>query len=72
MVALFCGATSIRDVIALPEGTERPEPDGQGPNPVTAKQLKELHSQTVILEEGGAQPNATPDRHRTGDSNKAP
>jgi aspartyl-tRNA synthetase len=43
MVALLCGTTSIRDVIAFPK-TQK----AQSPTPVTAKQLRDLHIQTVL------------------------
>ncbi len=48
MVALLCGTTSIRDVIAFPKTQKAQDLMTQSPTPVTAKQLKELHIQTVI------------------------
>jgi aspartyl-tRNA synthetase len=48
MVALLCGTTSIRDVIAFPKTQRGQDLMAQSPTPVTAKQLKELHIQTVI------------------------
>jgi aspartyl-tRNA synthetase len=48
MVALLCGTTSIRDVIAFPKTQKGQDLMAQSPTPVTAKQLKELHIQTVI------------------------
>ena len=48
MVALLCGTTSIRDVIAFPKTQKAQDLMAQSPTPVTAKQLKELHIQTVI------------------------
>ena len=50
MVALLCGTTSIRDVIAFPKTQRCQDLMAQSPTPVTAKQLKELHIQTVIHE----------------------
>ena len=50
LVALLCGTTSIRDVIAFPKTQKGQDLMAQGPTPVTAKQLKELHIQTVIPE----------------------
>ena len=43
MVALLCGTTSIRDVIAFPKTQKGQDLMAQSPTPVTAKQLKELH-----------------------------
>lgn len=48
--ALLCGTTSIRDVIAFPKTQKGQDLMAQSPTPVTAKQLKELHIQTVIPE----------------------
>lgn len=48
MVALLCGTTSIRDVIAFPKTQKGQDLMAQSPTPVTAKQLKELHIQTVV------------------------
>ncbi len=48
MVALLCGTTSIRDVIAFPKTQKGQDLMAQSPTLVTAKQLKELHIQTVI------------------------
>jgi aspartyl-tRNA synthetase len=50
MVALLCGTTSIRDVIAFPKTQKGQDLMAQSPTPVTARQLKELHIQTVIPE----------------------
>ncbi|HWA86679.1 MAG TPA: aspartate--tRNA ligase [Opitutus sp.] len=50
MVALLCGTTSIRDVIAFPKTQKGQDLMAQSPTPVTAKQLKDLHIQTVMLE----------------------
>lgn len=50
MVALLCGTTSIRDVIAFPKTQKGQDLMAQSPTPVTAKQLKDLHIQTVIPE----------------------
>jgi aspartyl-tRNA synthetase len=50
MVALLCGTTSIRDVIAFPKTQKGQDLMAQSPTPVTAKQLKELHIATVIPE----------------------
>jgi aspartyl-tRNA synthetase len=51
MVALLCGTTSIRDVIAFPKTQKGQDLMAQSPTPVTAKQLKELHIQTVVPQE---------------------
>jgi len=48
MVALLCGTTSIRDVIAFPKTQKGQDLMAQSPTPVTARQLKELHIQTDI------------------------
>ncbi|MCF3652251.1 aspartate--tRNA ligase [Synoicihabitans lomoniglobus] len=50
MVALLCGTTSIRDVIAFPKTQRGQDLMAQSPTPVTARQLKELHIQTVVPE----------------------
>ncbi len=50
MVALLCGTTSIRDVIAFPKTQKGQDLMAQSPTAVTAKQLKELHIQTVMPE----------------------
>jgi aspartyl-tRNA synthetase len=47
MVALLCGTTSIRDVIAFPKTQKAQCLMTQSPTPVTAKQLRDLHIQTV-------------------------
>ena len=49
MVALLCGTTSIRDVIAFPKTQKAQDLMAQSPTPVTAKQLKDLH---IKIEEG--------------------
>jgi len=48
LVALLCGTTSIRDVIAFPKTQKGQCLMTQSPTPVTAKQLKELHIQPVL------------------------
>ena len=48
IVALLCGTTSIRDVIAFPKTQKAQDLMAQSPTPVTAKQLKELHISTVV------------------------
>lgn len=50
MVALLCGTTSIRDVIAFPKTQKGQDLMAQSPTPVTARQLKELHIATVMPE----------------------
>ncbi|GAB5561169.1 MAG: aspartate--tRNA ligase [Synoicihabitans sp.] len=50
IVALLCGTTSIRDVIAFPKTQKGQDLMAQSPTPVTAKQLKELHIQTDVPE----------------------
>jgi aspartyl-tRNA synthetase len=50
MVALLCGTTSIRDVIAFPKTQKGQDLMAQSPTPVTERQLKELHIATVIPE----------------------
>ncbi len=47
MVALLCGTTSIRDVIAFPKTQKGQDLMAQSPTPVTPRQLKELHIQIV-------------------------
>ena len=51
MVALLCGTTSIRDVIAFPKTQKGQDLMAGSPTPVTARQLKDLHITTVIPEE---------------------
>lgn len=46
--ALLCGTTSIRDVIAFPKTQKGQDLMAQSPTPVTAKQLRDLHIQTVV------------------------
>ena len=48
MVALLCGTTSIRDVIAFPKTQKGQDLMAQSPTPVTERQLKELHIATVM------------------------
>jgi len=48
LVALLCGTTSIRDVIAFPKTQKAQDLMTQSPTPVTPKQLRDLHIQTVI------------------------
>jgi aspartyl-tRNA synthetase len=48
MVALLCGTTSIRDVIAFPKTQKAQDLMTQSPTPVTAKQLRDVHIQTVM------------------------
>jgi aspartyl-tRNA synthetase len=43
MVALLCGTTSIRDVIAFPKTQKGQDLMAGSPTPVSAKQLKDLH-----------------------------
>ena len=43
LVALLCGATSIRDVIAFPKTQKAQDLMTQSPTPVTPKQLRDLH-----------------------------
>jgi len=50
MVALLCGAAGIRDVIAFPKTQKGQDLMAGSPTPVTARQLKELHIQTVVPE----------------------
>ena len=47
MVALLCGTTSIRDVIAFPKTQKGQDLMAQSPTPVTERQLKELHIAVV-------------------------
>lgn len=47
MVALLCGTTSIRDVIAFPKTQKGQDLMAQSPTPVTERQLKDLHIQVV-------------------------
>ncbi len=47
MVALLCGTTSIRDVIAFPKTQKGQDLMAQSPTPVTDRQLKELHIAVV-------------------------
>ncbi len=48
IVALLCGTTSIRDVIAFPKTQKGQDLMAQSPTPVTEKQLKELYIQTDV------------------------
>ena len=47
IVALLCGTTSIRDVIAFPKTQKGQDLMAGSPTPVTARQLKELHIQAT-------------------------
>jgi aspartyl-tRNA synthetase len=47
MVALLCGTTSIRDVIAFPKTQKGQDLMAGSPTPVTARQLKDLHIQVA-------------------------
>ena len=47
IVALLCGTTSIRDVIAFPKTQKGQDLMAQSPTPVTPRQLKDLHIATV-------------------------
>jgi aspartyl-tRNA synthetase len=47
MVALLCGTTSIRDVIAFPKTQKAQDLMTQSPTPVTEKQLRDLHIKVV-------------------------
>ena len=47
VVALLCGTTSIRDVIAFPKTQKGQDLMAQSPTPVTARQLKDLHIAVV-------------------------
>ena len=47
MVALLCGTTSIRDVIAFPKTQKAQDLMTQSPTPVTEKQLRDLHIKIV-------------------------
>jgi len=51
IVALLCGTTSIRDVIAFPKTQKGQDLMAGSPTPVTPRQLKELHIATVAPEE---------------------
>src|SRR5690606_35036344 len=50
IVALLCGTTSIRDVIPFPKTQKAQDLMAGSPTPVTPKQLRELHIQTVVPE----------------------
>jgi len=50
MVALLCGTTSIRDVIAFPKTQKGQDLMAQSPTAVTERQLKELHIGVVMPE----------------------
>jgi aspartyl-tRNA synthetase len=52
IAALLCGTVSIRDVIAFPKTQKGQDLMAGSPTPVTARQLKDLHIQTVIPETG--------------------
>ena len=51
MVALLCGTTSIRDVIAFPKTQKGQDLMAGSPTPVTPRQLRDLHIQTVAPSE---------------------
>jgi aspartyl-tRNA synthetase len=50
MVALLCGTTSIRDVIAFPKTQKGQDLMAQSPTPVTERQLKDLHTRVQLPE----------------------
>jgi aspartyl-tRNA synthetase len=47
LVALLCGTTSIRDVIAFPKTQKAQDLMAQSPTPLTAEQLRDLHIAVV-------------------------
>jgi aspartyl-tRNA synthetase len=51
MVALLCGTTSIRDVIAFPKTQKGQDLMAGSPTPVTPRQLKDLHIAIVAPEQ---------------------
>jgi aspartyl-tRNA synthetase len=53
IAALLCGTVSIRDVIAFPKTQKGQDLMAGSPTPVTARQLKDLHIQTVSAEPPG-------------------
>jgi aspartyl-tRNA synthetase len=64
LVMLLAGAESLRDVIAFPKAQSAREPMSGAPSPVNEKQLRELHVQTVGVEEGGKAPPVEGGDHR--------
>src|ERR1043165_5457130 len=48
LIAILCGATSIRDVIAFPKTAKGADLMTDAPAPVTAKQLRDLHLELKV------------------------
>jgi len=48
LIAILCGTQSIRDVIAFPKTAKGADLMTDGPAPVTAKQLRDLHLELKI------------------------
>jgi aspartyl-tRNA synthetase len=48
LIALLCGADSIRDVIAFPKTAKGTDLMAQSPSPVDARQLRDLHIQSRV------------------------
>jgi len=47
LIAILCGSTSIRDVIAFPKTAKGTDLMTQSPSPIEAKQLRDLHLQLL-------------------------
>jgi aspartyl-tRNA synthetase len=56
MVAMLCGVSSIRDVIAFPKTAKGADLMTDSPAPVEAKQLRELHIELKVPKKDGPEP----------------
>jgi aspartyl-tRNA synthetase len=56
LVAILCGASSIRDVIAFPKTAKGADLMTDSPAPVEAKQLRELHIELKVPKKDGPEP----------------
>ena len=50
MIAILCGTTSIRDVIAFPKTAKGTDLMTQSPAPVEPKQLRDLHLELKVAQ----------------------
>ena len=56
MVAMLCGASSIRDVIAFPKTAKGTDLMTDSPAPVEPKQLRDLHIELKVRQKEAPEP----------------